>query len=594
MSTPVHTAVATQSVGRNSLPLQIRVLTSNEDAKFDSVLDRVEAAVATTLSAGAKTGTSLVCQFVKLQDHHKHNDISLPVSTTPCLLFREGRSYVCNTELEPEVEESLHAQLDALISTLEPGKIRKDVIEASNDASGSSASSNLPADFVLYVPHSAYHVRILISAWRPTFSTELTRFSYAKDGAPLWAVEMTRDPDTSASVCMSLSWETLSAQFARMTAGQTHGFTLLVRDFLRNAVAVASALGSQTSRKRKLFFPAVFDLAADVKQHYNDKVDRFISQDQSEAGAIRKYNNLVKSILLSHFVPENPVVLDLACGHGQDLNKYRAKNPKLFIGTDISGAALAEAQRRYKQGRFRYPAEFIEGNLMLPDIFAEIRRVVQAHGFTEESPFDVISIQLALHYLVGSKEETHVFFDRVLKLLKPGGRFIATFPCCDRIARRLRNATPTDETCTAFEFGNSNYKVTFAANELIKLIPSVAEVLSAPNPAEAFEAEMEQVDFDEVSQAVGQTWGAQYKFWLVQTIDDQEEYIVPCAALETLLGEMKLNHEMGGNFSEVVSHYSEHKSPVVNDFKKFNAGITLSDVEEEVFKFYRAIVVKKE
>jgi SAM-dependent methyltransferase len=580
---------ASSSIGRNSLPVQIRVITCPEDQKFEGLVDRIETSVASALASSGKPNSTLVCQIVRLQDHQKSNDLCLPVYATPTLLLREGRSYICNPCLDSRLVETLVEELRSSTQALGASK----VIERKIPGGGSPNNvSNLPCDFVLYIPGSIFHIRIFISGWRPSYESESLRFEYSKDGAPLWTLEVFSD-NTDGGLSMFLSDQTLSVQYNRMKSGQTHGFSLLVRDFIRNAIALGQTVTSELvgSAKRKLYFPGIFDLSADVRHHYDTKVDRFVTQDQSEAKAIRKYNNLVKSILLNHFVPEKGVILDLACGHGQDLNKYRSKNPKLLIGTDISQAALTEARRRFKEGRFRYPAEFIQGNLTLPEIFEEVRRVTSSYGVTDNAPFDVISIQLALHYLVGSVEDTKRFFERILALLKPGGRFIATFPCCDRIARRLRNVHPKADF-SSFEYGNKVYKVNFLPEELLKLVPSAAASVGQKSDVD-FEMAVEQADFDEVSQIAANVWGAKYSFWLVDTIDNQDEFIVPLTGLEDVLSVMGMKSEMSGNFSEVLSHYTEQESPVIKDFKKYNPDVALSDDELEMFMFYRALVVKK-
>jgi mRNA (guanine-N7-)-methyltransferase len=228
---------------------------------------------------------------------------------------------------------------------------------------------------------------------------------------------------------------------------------------------------------------------------------------------------------------------------------------------------------------------------MLPDIFLDVKRVAESFGITEVSPFDFMSIQLALHYIIGSKDAAKSFFDRVFRLLKPGGRFVATFPCCHRISRRLRNITPTDETFTEFSFGNSIYRVTFSAEELLKVAPTLGAVVDGKS-MELFEAAIDELDFDELAQTVANTWGVQYKFWLVQTIDNQEEFIVPITALEELISEFHASQETRGNFAETLRYYTDRNHSVVEDFLK--RGIVLTDEEEEVFSFYRSIVITKE
>jgi SAM-dependent methyltransferase len=580
------------AMAKNSLPMQLRLSLSEDIVKFEGILDRIEGILLSCLRNSSNTGTSLVCQIVRLQDHHHVTDLVLPARKIPCLLVREGKSYVSNPELDAPSVEELLKELEGVLRSSGSGRLLKQVVPESEDRQ--VKGSNQPADFVLYVPGCSVHVRILVTEWRPAYNSEIQRFSYAKEGVALWNVDVCAGE--TPGVSMWLAAETLQAQFIRMQAGQTHGFSLLVRDFLGNATALARHIGGQEQqRKRKLFFPGMFDLAAEVKQHYNDKVERFVTQDRSEAGSIRKYNNLVKSILLSEFVPERSVVLDLACGHGQDLMKFKSKRLRAFIGTDISEAALAEARRRHSSNRVpMYPAAFIQGNLMMPEIFEQIKRAAEAMGVTDESPFDVISIQLALHYIVGSADDAKLFMDRVSSLLKPGGKFIASFPCCDRIGRRIRTIAPVDETTfTEFVFGNETYKVTFTKDELLKLVPALAEPINNKS-VEAMESVIEQLDFEEVVNTASNAWGGQYKFWLVQTIDNQEEYIVPLSACESLLtSQMQMTHQVGGNFAEILSHYTEKDSKVVKDFKKHNPDAVLNDDEDEVFKFYRALVFEK-
>ena len=586
-------------VGKNSLPLQIRPVISVDDIKFETILDRVEQALLTCLST-SKAGVSLIARIVYLEDTRGSSKIVLPVITSPGLLFREGRSYVSNPRLDPVVVDSLLTQLELfLVATAESKKMTKRIIGDDSFVPGHDTA--LPADFVIYIPNSDFHVKLLICEEQSSSLSSLIRYSYHKEGLVLWHVDVSNGSDRCVSV--SLSEPTLSAQYCRMQAGQTHGLTLLIRDFIRNSLAIASALNEKSGNTSgtRLYFPGVFDLAADVKQHYNDKVGRFVSQDQSEAGGIRKFNNLIKSVLLNHFVPagsgsaqRGPVILDLACGHGQDLMKFRNKHPKLYIGLDISQEALTEARRRHKGGNIRYPADFMQGNLMLPETYTEIRRKVQAFGIMEDAPFDVISMQLALHYLVGSEAEARLFFDNIFKLLKPGGRFIATFPCSNRIAHRMRNLKyAEEETGSEWYFGNETYRVTFNTEEAIRIIPKLEPAFSAKSE-EVLDKELEEIDFEQVANTVGETWGLQYKFYLIQTIDNQEEYVVPTCAMERMFNEMKLDTEMTANFAEIIAHYTQQESPVIRDFRKHNATLELNPDEDEVFRFYRAIVVRKD
>jgi SAM-dependent methyltransferase len=574
-------------VGKNSLPLQIRVVTNDQDAKFDSVIDRIESLAFSALSTSEKTETSLMCQIVRLMDHKLAEDVFLPVSRTPCLLLSEGRSYVSNPEVQLHDIERITSVLDGVVKTAERGRVVGDV----NPPDVTGEGRSLPADAVIYVPDSRYHVRLFVSSGPPSFESESRKFSFFKDNAPLWNVHVCQGSQNMISLYLSPC--TLHAQLQRMKAGQTHGFSLLTRDFVRNACSLAREMGLDPSNKRRLFFPGVFDIAADVRNHYDTKVARFTSQENSAAGAIRKYNNLVKSCILAQYVPSDSVVLDLACGHGQDLMKYRSKNPRLFVGTDIAQAALTEASRRHKQGRLRYPAEFIQGNLMLQDIFDRVSEAARSHGVIGDSQFDIVSIQLAIHYIIGSKEHADEFLSRVASLVKPGGRLIATFPCCERIANRLQNVTPTDESFSEFAFGNELYKVSFEPSEILKLIPNLRGVYEH-HSREEFESVMSETDREDMLTIVSHTWGAKYKFWLVDTIDNQEEYMVPLIKLQAGLQKFGFVTEYTGNFAEIINENTASNSSVIVDFRKSNPDLVLSDAEEDVFRFYRAAVFRKE
>jgi SAM-dependent methyltransferase len=379
-----------------------------------------------------------------------------------------------------------------------------------------------------------------------------------------------------------------------MKAGQTNGFSLLVRDFIGNALDVARAVDCASPRVSKtLFFPGVFDMAADVRQHYDAKMARFTRQEESKSGMIRKYNNQVKSAILNQFVPQRAVVLDLACGHGQDLLKFRNKAPKLYVGTDIAQAALNEAQRRYRENRLSYPAQFIPGNLRLADVYQSIMEVASAQGYPDTAVFDTVSMQLAIHYLIGSRDDANEFLSRVARMMKSGGQFIVTLPCCDRIANRLRSINPENiGSFNSFEFGNELYNVSFITEELVKLIPELTQSISDRN-MDAFESALAETDFDEVVSKASTTWGVKYMFWLVDTIERQEEYLVPMESLSQVALECGLSVELSRNFAEVPDLFPDSASQSGPGGRRQTQTVVLSDVEEEVSNIYRAVVFKK-
>ncbi len=192
-----------------------------------------------------------------------------------------------------------------------------------------------------------------------------------------------------------------------------------------------------------------------------------------------------------------------------------------------------------------------------------------------------------------SEAHADEFFARISKFIKRGGRFIATFPCCERIANRMRNMSILTGDSMELSFGNEMYRVSFSPDDVCKILPSLEEGIRSKSSDEV-ESVLNDLDTDEVLRTVSNTWGVQYKFWLTETIDNQEEYIVPLSALEKCLLKFGMQLEFEGNFADVIERSSKSESSILSDFRKKNSEGSLSEAEEDVFRFYRAVVFKKE
>lgn len=585
---------------RNGLPVQARVVCDESDIASSTILERLEALVISAMETSLGKDVHICSELVRLRDSRGQTGVVLPGVKALTVLLREGQGYVCDTHLSSEFVKQVISRVDTLMGSSTHLRIEREDFPGI-EAVGPHGS---PIGMVVYIPDSQYHLRLYTFTETGETYVPSTRFRYiSKDNAPCWILECC-DSATSARARLLIDQKTLREQHQRMKSGKTHGFSLLLRDLMRNAVALAQQLPENPEpASKKLFYPGIFDLAGDVRQHYNEKVDRFKAQDQSEAGGVRKYNNLIKSVIINEFVNASrsprdagaPCILDLACGHGQDLQKYAKKFPRLYIGVDISDAALKEAQRRHTDMRQRYPARFLQGNLLMAQTFEEIRRTADIFGVTGTGGlFDTVSMQLSLHYLIGTREGAKSLVQMISGLLKPGGRFIATFPCCERIAGRMRGlhkSAAIVEGTPIFEFGNDLYRVKIPLASLARIVPSLTDTLKPDASDEELESLVEALDIDEVSERLSTEWGIPYSFWLIETIDDQEEYVVPLKELVAVMDECGLDVALSGNFAEILQQYNH--SPVIAGFNKTNNGLTLSPNEEEIFRFYRTLVAQK-
>lgn len=104
-------------------------------------------------------------------------------------------------------------------------------------------------------------------------------------------------------------------------------------------------------------------------------------------------------------------VADVACGKGQDVNKWSQQKDLLsLVASDVAQNALQEAQRRARErgcAHWRYA-----------------HAAGAAHLSTKA--LGIVSMQFALHYFCDSQEHAAVLLDNIARALVPGGLFIGT------------------------------------------------------------------------------------------------------------------------------------------------------------------------
>ncbi|UKK02160.2 hypothetical protein MACK_001515 [Theileria orientalis] len=256
------------------------------------------------------------------------------------------------------------------------------------------------------------------------------------------------------------------------------------------------------------FYPNLFGDTSEFAQiHYDTR--KVVRQQESAIQALRKYNNLVKRLMIMVYIKQNATVLDLACGHGQDIDKYDVKRIKKLMGIDISLREINEARRRYSQRKkvLSYTAEFHHGNLMDSKIYSV---------FVKNRKFDVVSIQLAIHYILETEACADFILRKMHEVLNEGGLLIGSTVCCERISQELAMNPPVqgEEKEKSWTFGNPIFKVTMEQKS-IEAIKNTQEG--------------ENIDRNHIREVLNNTWGLKYHFFLMESIDEGE-YIVPWKA----------------------------------------------------------------
>lgn len=201
---------------------------------------------------------------------------------------------------------------------------------------------------------------------------------------------------------------------------------------------------------------------------------------------LRDYNNFIKWLMIFEYSRPYQIALDMACGKGGDLEKWRRAGIDGLIGVDIADISIENAKERYNSLASKsYWVDFIVGNC-----FGEsFETLLHANAL----PVDVVSCQFALHYAFDSKERLATTLSNVSMALKPGGKFFGTVPSSYYLEEKLAQA----ET----QWGNNIFNIRFDEETVKK-----------------FRANGNK--FTELT-------GNKYNFYLSEAVDDVPEYVIP-------------------------------------------------------------------
>lgn len=195
------------------------------------------------------------------------------------------------------------------------------------------------------------------------------------------------------------------------------------------------------------------DTVATVAAHYNERRGcGFGARRRSPIFHLRNFNNWVKATLIQQATLRADVVsggsaLDLCCGKGGDLFKWRAARVKRLVCADLAEESVAECKRKFYQMRLPSVGVFLAADC------AE-RRLADMHPEAARS-FDVCSCQFALHYGFESAARAERMLANAAEGLRPGGVFVGTLPDAYEIVKRMRASASADGS-----FGNELYRVT--------------------------------------------------------------------------------------------------------------------------------------
>lgn len=202
-------------------------------------------------------------------------------------------------------------------------------------------------------------------------------------------------------------------------------------------------------------------LAKHVAEHYNKREEKGVdARYDSRIFYMRNFNNWIKSVLINEFLNEiktdnrmNISVLDLACGKGGDLLKWKMGRIRHLICADIAETSVKHCQGRYEEMKMRqrdvrdvFSAEFHTADCSK----IRLKNLYRDTG----TQFDLTSCQFSFHYTFETYSQAKMMMTNACESLKEGGYFIGTIPNGNEIVRRLRDAK-------GLSFGNDVYNIKF-------------------------------------------------------------------------------------------------------------------------------------
>ena len=169
----------------------------------------------------------------------------------------------------------------------------------------------------------------------------------------------------------------------------------------------------------------------------------------SSIKGLRSYNNWVKSVLIKKHAPKEGrfKILDVGCGKGGDLQKWRHSNPSLYVGLDPADVSIEQASGRYREMKHKSRGRLFHAEFGVKDCFGESLGdvpIVREVGFDKSldprwggGGFDMVSMMFCMHYAFENEEKAKIMLRNVAGALKKGGKFIGVIPNSDVISARV-------------------------------------------------------------------------------------------------------------------------------------------------------------
>tara|TARA_B100000780_G_scaffold250841_5_gene197185 strand:- start:1176 stop:3908 length:2733 start_codon:yes stop_codon:yes gene_type:complete len=174
-----------------------------------------------------------------------------------------------------------------------------------------------------------------------------------------------------------------------------------------------------------------------IKYYSNTNNKKFNSKNRSQLQMF--HNQYIKSTLIESVSPGKNKkkfegeLLDLSCGKGGDLSKWRNANLKRIVGIDIDKPGLKYAMNYYKKFPRPKPSVYFawgdSSKLIFPNYdtgIDDMSKLRLKEYIPDKYSFDIVSVQFSLHYFYKERDTIENLIQNIHDNLKKGGHFIGT------------------------------------------------------------------------------------------------------------------------------------------------------------------------
>lgn len=198
----------------------------------------------------------------------------------------------------------------------------------------------------------------------------------------------------------------------------------------------------------------------EIRENYDrvavEKADmNLVAREHSLTYDLKSFNNWIKAVLIRIYTQQmcsrlqNKLdlrrqrdskilhVLDIGCGRGQDIQKWRKARVSYMVATDFSSQCIKGTkgyEQRWSGTGCPYKLYTHVGDFTKTDLYHHI----------EHSYYDVVSAQFSFHYMFGTQIGLKNGLASILSNLLVEGVFIATVPDSYTILKKVKTKGKQD------------------------------------------------------------------------------------------------------------------------------------------------------